>query len=117
MAEVGKRTRVYLVGPYATGDVAVNVRNSMAVAEELMNLGYAPYCPYLTHFWHMAFPHKYREWRKLHDEWLSCANAVLRMPGESSVAHLQIRTADELGIPVFSSVDELFEVMPPAVQA
>jgi len=36
--------------------------------------------------------------------------------GESSVAHLQIRTADDLGIPVFTSMDELIEMMPPTVQ-
>lgn len=99
--------RVYVAGPYTKGDVAVNVRNAFAAADELASLGFAPYVPHATHFFHMLFPRPYEFWLKLDNEFLPCCHAVVRLRGESSGADKEIDLAKKLGIPVFLSITEL----------
>lgn len=40
-------------------------------------------------------------------------DALLRLPGESAGADLEAAQAGGLGIPVFRSVEELLEALPP----
>jgi hypothetical protein len=47
--------RIYVAGPYTKGDVAVNVRNAFEAANRLADVGFAPFVPHATHFWHMLF--------------------------------------------------------------
>ncbi len=109
---VGHRTRVYVAGPYTKGDVAVNVREAVRVSDELLRLGYAPYCPHLTHFWHMLFPSEYQTWLDLDNEWVTCCDTLLRIPGESSGADKEVALAESLGLPVFFSVKEFADAVP-----
>lgn len=111
-AIVGHRTRVYVAGPYTKGDVALNVKEAVRASDELLKLGYAPYCPHLTHFWHMLFEHEYQTWLDLDNEWVTCCDALLRIPGESSGADKEVALAESLGLPVFFSVGELAEAVP-----
>jgi len=106
------RTRVYVAGPYTKGDVALNVREAVRVSDELLKLGYAPFCPHLTHFWHMLFPHEYQAWLDLDNEWVACCDVLLRIPGESSGADKEAALAESLGIPVFFSIEEFVEAVP-----
>jgi hypothetical protein len=48
--------RVYAAGPYTKGDVALNVRSACEAANRVADLGFAPFVPHATHFWHMLFP-------------------------------------------------------------
>jgi hypothetical protein len=102
-----KPIRVYVAGPYTKGDVAVNVKRAMDMALELLDGGYAPYCPHLTHFLHIHYPHAYDEWLALDLEWLECCEAVVRLPGESAGADREVARAIELGLPVFSGYADL----------
>jgi hypothetical protein len=99
--------RVYVAGPYTQGDVAVNVRKAYEAANELADLGFAPFVPHATHFWHMLFPRPYEFWLHLDNQFLSCCDAVLRLPGRSSGADKEVRLAKRLRIPVFKSIDTL----------
>jgi hypothetical protein len=101
------KTRVYIAGPYTKGDVAVNVRNAFEAATRLADLGFAPYVPHTTHFWHMMFPHPYEFWLALDDEFLSVCDVLLRLPGESNGADKEVETAFQRGIPVYRSIEEL----------
>jgi hypothetical protein len=101
--------RIYIAGPYTKGDVAVNVRNAFEAASRLADLGFAPFVPHGTHFWHMMFPRPYEFWLELDNEFLPCCAAVLRLPGESSGADKEVQLASKLGIPVFTSIDRLTE--------
>jgi len=109
---IGHRTRVYVAGPYTKGDVAINVKEAVETADRLLKLGYAPYCPHLTHFWHMLFEHDYQTWLDLDNEWVTCCDMMLRIPGESSGADKEVALAESLGLPVFFSVEELAEAIP-----
>lgn len=99
--------RIYLASAYTLGDVAVNVKTQMDAADELMNLGYAPFVPLYTHFQHMMHPRPYQDWINIDNEWLTVCDAVLRLPGESKGADAEVELAKELNIPVYYSIREL----------
>src|SRR5947209_11617163 len=99
--------RIYVAGPYTKGDVAVNVRNAYAAANHLADLGFAPFVPHATHFWHMLFPRPYEFWLNLDNQFLPYCEAVLRLPGESSGADKEVDLARKLGIPVFTKIEDL----------
>ena len=101
--------KVYIAGPYTIGDTAINVRNSIKVANALADLGFAPYVPHFTHFWHMMYPRDYQFWLDLDNQFLPCCDAVLRIPGESNGADKEVGYALELGIPIFYSLNELVD--------
>lgn len=99
--------KIYIASPYTQGDVAVNVKRQMDAANELMDLGFAPFAPLMSHFQHMAHPRSYAEWIQLDWEWLTVCDAVLRLPGDSIGANNEVAVAVARGIPVFYSIDEL----------
>lgn len=99
--------RVYVAGPYTKGDVAINVRNAYEAANRLADLGFAPFVPHATHFWHMLFPRPYEFWLDLDAQFLPFCEAVLRLPGLSSGADKEVDLARTLGIPVFTEIEEL----------
>lgn len=102
-----KNIRVYIAGPYTKGDVAQNVAEACKAADRLMNHGFSPYVPHLTHFQHMLFPRSYNEWIEHDLVWLRQCNVLLRLPGESPGADLEVQTAKELGIPVIYDIRDL----------
>ncbi|WP_431293408.1 DUF4406 domain-containing protein [Pedobacter sp. P26] len=99
--------RIFISGPYTKGDVAQNVKNSMDSADALINAGFAPYCPHLTHFLHMNAYQEYETWLKLDLAYLEICNGLLRLPGESNGADKEVEFAVRNGIPVFHSHEEL----------
>ncbi len=98
---------VYIASPYTNGDVAVNVRESFLVADKLAEMGFLPFPPLFSHFWHFLSPHPYQFWTGLDLEWLLHCDAVLRLPGDSSGADNEIDFARSHHIPVYFSIDEL----------
>ena len=98
--------RIYVAGPYTKGDVAVNVRVAIAAGNALAEAGALPFIPHLTHFWHLCCPHNWQFWLGYDLEWLRLCDAVLRLPGESTGADLEVMEAERLGKPVLCSVGE-----------
>lgn len=96
--------KVYVAGPYSTGDVAVNVRKAYDVANELADRGFAPFVPHATHFWHLLHPRPYQFWLELDKEFLLCCDALLRIPGVSNGADREEALAVARGIPVFADI-------------
>jgi hypothetical protein len=74
---------------------------------KLHTRGYRVFLPHLFAFWHTIHPHAREEWIELDLAWLARCDALLRVPGESPGADLEVRRAGELGIPVFGSIAEL----------
>jgi len=101
------RAKVYIAGPYTQGNVAGNVRAAYEVASKLADLGFAPYIPHATHFWHLMFPRRYESWLELDNAFLPCCDALLRLPGSSNGADGEVQLAKRLGIPVFTDIGEL----------
>ena len=101
------KAKVYIAGPYTSGDVALNVRNAFATANTLADHGFAPFVPHYTHFWHMLYPRPYDFWLKLDKEFLASCDCLLRLEGESEGADVEEEHARSLGLPVFRSIHEL----------
>lgn len=99
--------RVYIAGPYSSGDVAVNVRQAIDAADQLILGGFVPFVPHLTHFWHLIYAHDIGVWHDYDREWLPMCDAVLRLPGESVGACTEVALAESLGIPVFYTIEEV----------
>lgn len=101
--------KIYIAGPYTKGDVAVNVKNAMDAANELMNLGFAPYCPHLTHFMHINNPQPYEKWLELDNQFVPVCDALLRLEGESSGADKEMDLARNNGLLIFFSISDIAE--------
>ena len=97
--------RVYIAGAYSKGDVALNVREAVLAADELVKLGHIPYIPHLTHFWHLISPKEYEFWLKYDssfiEDWAEC---LLRLNNESSGADREVDRARQIGIPVYYDI-------------
>ena len=92
---------IYVASPYTKGDVAVNVRNNLAVADQLAQAGFYPFAPLLTHFWHLLFPHPYEFWCEHDNAWIERCDALVRLPGESTGADREVKLAEARGMPVY----------------
>lgn len=99
--------KVYIASPYTKGDVAVNVKKQIDVANSLISYGFCPFTPLMYHFQHIVHPLSYKEWVTLGIEWLKCCDVVLRLPGESTGADYEVQVANCHSIPVVYSIAEL----------
>ncbi len=107
--------KVFISGPYTNGDTGYNVNRAIEVADILADLGFAPYVPHLTHFWHIMSPKPYEFWLELDKEFLLCCDCVLRLAGKSSGADAEVELAKKRNIPVYFSIEELVEAKPTAI--
>jgi len=105
---MNKIKRIYIASPYTNGWQSDNVRRQMDAANILMDLGFSPYTPLLTHFQSMIHPRKERDWLNLDLEWLSVCQALIRIKpiinGKellSSGADEEEQKAKDLGLPIF----------------
>jgi len=120
---MNKEVKIYIASPYTNGDTATNVRRQLEMADKLLNLGYFPYTPLLTHFQHMYSPRNEHEWLELDFVYLKVCDAVLRLKPivngkeiTSTGADMEEEVANENNIPVFYDLGELnvfFKSMPP----
>lgn len=100
--------RVYLAGPYGSGDaVEPNVRAAIAAAHLVRELGAAPFVPHLCVLWHEHHPRSSGDWTEYDREWLLACDVLLRIPGESPGADQEVALAKSLSMPVFESVSDL----------
>jgi hypothetical protein len=107
------RQRVYIAGPYTKPDPEANTKRAIEAGNKLLDAGFAPFCPHLSHYWHLQTPRDYEDWMAIDLAWLPMADAVVRLPGESSGADREVVLAHTLAIPVYGSVEELI-ARPPA---
>jgi hypothetical protein len=101
--------KVYIASPYTIGDVAVNVKFQLDIADTLMNRGFAPFVPLFAHFQHMVHPRSYQDWIDLDLDWISSCDAVLRLGGESKGADGEVNKAKELNKFVFYKLTDLYD--------
>lgn len=99
---------VYIASPYSNGDKEANVRRQIDVANELLDRGYIPIVPLLSHYWHMQTQQHYLVWMLIDLVLIvKAADYVLRLDGESDGADLEVFVASMRGIPIVHSLEEL----------
>ena len=104
---VGYIMRIYVSGPYTKGDQMMNIRNAILAADQLYSLGHIPYVPHLTGFWHMVTPRSWEEWLRIDRAFIPCCDALLRIPGESKGADIEMAYARALKIPVYFNLEDI----------
>lgn len=116
-----RKTRVYVAGPYSAGDTVENVRAAVKIANNLMDAGFLPFTPHLSHLHHIISPRNYEDWLKYDFDWLEVCDVLYRFSvvseGGSVVpspgADREVDFARERNIPVVYTMRELYALMDP----
>jgi hypothetical protein len=122
------RKRVYIAGPISKGDLLHNVNQATAAFVALAKAGLAPFCPHwsvyskpATHDPLEVYPPRilcrgtvsgndemtHADWIGVDLPWVVAADAVLRLPGDSTGADMEVACAADHDVPVFYSVDDV----------
>lgn len=103
--------KVYVAGPYTKPDQCENTHAAIMAGNRIFDAGHIPFVPHLTHLWHTVTPRPHGDWLKMDLAFLACCDVVLRLPGESSGADIEVAEAVRLGIPVYFGLDNLMEFL------
>ena len=103
--------KVFISGPYSSGDVVQNVKLAMDTASFLIDIGVAPFCHHLSYFIQVSRPQPYEKWMSIGLEFLDCCDVLLRLPGASSGADREVEYAMTNLIPVVHSIEELKQLL------
>lgn len=114
------RPRVYIASPLAGvkglndeyENVVQHLHRAYAVANRLLHHGYAPFVPHYSHYWNLIYPTSRQMWLEYDRCWLIVSDAVLRLPGASPGADLEVLWASDAGIPVFYAEADLCRALP-----
>lgn len=101
------KPRLYLSGPISLGSRTENFSRACNTARGLMAHGFAVLNPTLSMCDPDAFSVPHRDWLENDLPWVSVANVVFRLPGDSVGADEETRFAETLGIPVFTRWHDL----------
>jgi len=101
------KKKIYIASPYTIGDHLENVNVQMDMYYDLVQLGYLPFAPLYSHYIHERNPLPYDIWMEIDYAWIDSCDCLLRLPGESNGADLEVKYAEEKGMPIFYSVEEL----------
>ena len=129
------RTRCYIAGPISRGDLAHNIKQSEVAFFWLLRAGYAPFNPmwscYSTgprlgygnevprgSYYALATQHggggcDHADWLGADLPWVAAAHVLLRLPGESRGADMEVAEARKHGIPVYHDIEQLLREIPP----
>ena len=102
------KERVYIAGPYTDPEQEENTWKAIGVANQVAEMGFIPFVPHLTYYFHQLIPHEYEFWMEQDEEWLKVCQKLVRIPGKSSGADKEMALAKELGIEVYGLI-EFFE--------
>jgi hypothetical protein len=104
---LGGSVKIYVSGPYTKGDPCANTHAAIMMGNRLLDAGFVPFVPHLSHFWHTVTPRHYEDWMKIDLAFLPACDAMLRLPGESSGADREEAAAKRRGVPVFYDYESL----------
>ena len=110
-------TLVYVSGPITDHPQGpwMGVRDACDVGKILLDAGYAPHIPHLSHFWDDARPDhdlKYEQFLDIDLAVVPRCDALIRLPGKSAGSDREVQAATSAGIPVFFDLTELLDQLP-----
>jgi len=98
---------VYIASPYTVGDVAANVKRQIDIASHLMNRGFCPIAPLLSHFIQIQHPRPYENWIEIDFELVRRCDVVLHLRGVSDGADREVAFAKKIGKPVVYAIHDI----------
>ena len=111
-----KIKRVYIAGAYSADNVITildNIREGIRAGTELFLKGYSPFVPWFDfHFQLMLRENEkltVEDYYRYSIDWLEVSDAVLILPNSenSKGTEVEIRRAEEIGIPVYNEISSL----------
>lgn len=103
---------VYVAGPYISHPHH-NTARAISYGNQLVDLGFVPIIPHImSAVWNIHTPRDEEFWLGYTMDIMLLCDAVLRFPGESSGADRETARAEQMGIPVFNSVEDLPKAPP-----
>lgn len=104
------RKIIYLAGPMALGNMADNIGQAWAAAERLRDAGFTPITPQDNFFGSIVGKRRsHAEWLDIDKPLVLASTAVLRLPGESKGADMEVVWAMEARIPIYETYDDGIE--------
>tara|TARA_R110000803_G_scaffold23906_2_gene58189 strand:+ start:9282 stop:9623 length:342 start_codon:yes stop_codon:yes gene_type:complete len=98
------RPKVYISGPLtSSGTPEDNVDCAIEWMHRLIQDGLSPMCPHLSWYVDSDETYTHEEWMELDIAWVDVADCVLRIPGDSIGADIEVDYAETHGIPVFTA--------------
>jgi len=101
------KPRIYIAGPITKGDRAHNRQQASDAQYALILAGFAPANPILTMDLPYAWDIPHEVWMECDLPWVLVADAILRLPGESTGADEEVAFAVQHGIRVYTDIDSL----------
>lgn len=108
--------RIYIASPYTNGDKQDNVNLQMDAAHELLNRGYAPFTPTLSHYMELRNPRPEHDWLKLDFEYLVLCDVLIRIKPIKDGFEMKSNGADQeealarlndIPVFIFNSIEEM----------
>lgn len=98
---------IYVSSPFSEGNQVHNIYVACKAGDEILKRGHIPFIPHLLYGWHVISPKEWGEWIRIDMAYLSMCDALLRLPGKSKGADIEVAEADNIGIPVFYSIENI----------
>lgn len=118
-----RKKLIYVAGPISLGVVWKNVAAAHAAGIKLLKAGYSVIVPHGSVFWGNLI--RAGRWEPevqpngtQHSDWMGCdleivrrCDCLLRLPGESKGADMEVDVAERNGLPVYHSVEEAISAL------
>jgi hypothetical protein len=100
---------IFISSPYTNGDIEFNVLQQILAMHTLIDRGYAPFTPLLSHYADLVNPRPYEEWITFCLAWVARCDALVRLKADvpSDGADREVAEAERLGLPVFLGIDDV----------
>lgn len=116
--------KVYVGGPLTTMNpdsskseaeqIQENINNAIDIGDQLLELNQRevynqiiPFIPHLQYTWHLRHEKSFETWIAYDLKWLENCDVMYRILGPSFGTDLEEAHARKLGMPVYTSVEEL----------
>jgi uncharacterized protein DUF4406 len=110
MFSSGTPLRCYVSGAMtSSGNFMDNIKKAIDAGVAIQDAGHAPYIPHLNILVELSYPRPYEYWIEADLIWVGACNALVRLPGESKGADMEVARATLLGIPCFKSVQDFLD--------
>ena len=106
--------KIYIAGAIQGKDLLEslnNIRKGIKLSVEVLKANFAPFSPFIDFQYSFIEPITIDEYYAYSMAWLEVSDALLLVPGyeNSKGTQAEIKRAQELGIPVFTSLSALIE--------
>ncbi len=98
---------IFVSAPYSKGDIVENIRRACLAGDVILRKGHIPFIPHLFHLWHLISPKSYKVWLDIDLRFLGMCDALLRLPGDSKGADMEVAEAKKLYMIIYYHLEDI----------